>query len=264
MSSRRTLLVALALLMTAPALMGARGDGCGGAALSMSPAPNMEGQWDVTYDDVLGVEVTIGGAVYTQELGVAGGAFTIDHEGQPITFDLDCTRPEVVCPSEVYPASVGIEQRNAEYPHRIFLQLPRQTCSGETVAPDPAECGANTLNPDCEDVCMGEIVTDSTEHFGVINEAGDHFDVFLGAGVATNGVNCALLGISATNGDLINIGVEMEEDWESTAIENGEVVVGYAGGCLWAGDPDDDGTLEAIVIGAGVRFTTGYTAAKQM
>ena len=43
-------------------------------------------------------------------------------------------------------------------------------------------------------------------------------------------------------------------------MDNGEVVVGYAGGCLWAGDPDDDGTIEGLVIGAKVRFTTGFTA----
>jgi hypothetical protein len=250
--------------MTAPALMGARGDGCGGAAFSMTAAPDVEGQWDVTYDDVLGVEITLGGAVYTEEIGVAGGAFTIDHEGQPITFNLDCSRPEVVCPSETFPATVGLEQQNAEYPHRMYVQLPRQSCSGETVAAEPAECGAGTLNEACDDVCMGEIVTEPTNHFGVINEAGDHFDVLLGEGVATNGINCALLGVSTANADLINIGTEMEEDWESTGMESGQVVVAYAGGCLWAGDVDDDGTVEALVISAGVRFTTGFTATKQM
>lgn len=263
MSSRRTLLVALSLVMLAPALMGARGEGCGGAAFSMTAAPSVAGEWDVTYDDVIGVEITIGGAVYTEEIGVEGGAFTIDHEGTPITFDLDCTRPEVVCPSETWPATAVLEQRNEEYPHRMFVNLPRQVCMGETVAADPTECGANTLNPDCEDVCMGEVMTEYTEHFGVINEPGDHFDVLLGAGVATNGVNCALLGVSAAGADLVNIGTPMEENWESTDMENGVVTVAYAGGCLWAGDPDDDGTLEAIVIGAGVKFTTGFTAAKR-
>jgi hypothetical protein len=88
--------------------------------------------------------------------------------------------------------------------------------------------------------------------------------VLLGAGVATNGVNCALLGVSAAGADLVNVGTPMEEDWESTAMEGGVVTVAYAGGCLWAGDPDDDGTVEAIVIGAGVKFTTGFTAVKQM
>jgi hypothetical protein len=264
MASRRFLLVALSLAMLAPALMGARGEGCGGAAFSMTPAPNVEGQWDVTYDDMIGIEITLGGAVYTEEIGATGGAFTIDHEGTPITFDLDCARPEVVCPSETWPATATLEQRNAEYPHRMFVQLPRQTCSEATVPAEPAECGDSTLNPDCADVCMGDIVTTTTEHFGVINEEGDHFDVLLGAGVATNGVNCALLGVSAAGADLVNVGTPMEEDWESTAMEGGVVTVAYAGGCLWAGDPDDDGTVEAIVIGAGVKFTTGFTAVKQM
>ncbi|MBW2461058.1 MAG: hypothetical protein JRH11_05395 [Deltaproteobacteria bacterium] len=257
------LTLSVALVMFAPALLGAKGEGCGGTAFSMTPAPDMEGQWDVTYDDVLGIEIGLGGAIYTAEIEPTGGAFTIDHEGQPITFDLDCARPAVVCPSEAFPSVVAIEAQNPEYPHRMYMQLPRQSCSGMTVAADPAECGAGTLNEGCDDVCMGDIVADPSRHFGVINEAGDHVDVLLGAAVATNGINCALLGISTANADMVNTGVAMEEGWESTHMENGQVVVGYAGGCLWGGDVLDDGTIETLVTAATVRFTTGFTAAKR-
>ncbi len=263
MTSRRTLLVALALATLAPALMGAKGGGCGGAAFSMTAAPDVQGDWDVTYDDSLGVRITLGGAVYEDTIGLEGGTIDIDHDGTPISFDLDCTRPEIVCPSEVWPATVSLEQRSAEYPHRMWMLLPKQTCNGDTVAADPTTCGENTSNPDCEDICMGELVTETTEHFGVINEAGDHYDVLLGAGVATNGVNCALLGVSTTSADLVNTGTPMEAGWESTDMENGQVKVGYAGACLWAGDATDDGTIEALVVGATVEFTTGYTATKR-
>src|SRR6185503_20427874 len=89
------------LMVLAPTLMAAKGKGCGGdgdspAIFSKTPAPDMTGSWDVTYDDTIDVEITIGGAVYTAEIGVAGGTVTIDHDGQPITFELDCARPEVV------------------------------------------------------------------------------------------------------------------------------------------------------------------------
>jgi hypothetical protein len=228
----------------------------------MTPAPNVEGDWGITYDDTLAIEITIGGAVYTEEIGVAGGSFTITHEGRPLTFDLDCARADVVCPSETWPASVAVTQRNAEYPHRMWVNIPRQTCSGSLVAADPAECGAGTNNPDCEQVCDGEIVTTNTEHFGVIDESGESFDLLLGAGVATNGFNCVLLGVSSAHGDLVTTGSSETEDWRAEQMSNGEVVVAYAGGCLWAGDPDMDMELEALLVSASVKFTTGFTGSR--
>jgi hypothetical protein len=33
-----------------------------------------------------------------------------------------------------------------------------------------------------------------------------------------------------------------------------------SGGCLWAGDPNMDGQLEAFVVGASVRFSAGFSA----
>ncbi len=257
---RLSLVLALAAL--APALLGAKG-GCGGAANSRSPAPDVGGQWAITYDDTVDVEVKIGGAVYTAEVGLAGGEVTIEHDGQPFTFDLRCERPEVVCPSEAWPAQVRLSQRNAQFPHRMFVTLPRQTCAGELVDAKAEECGEGTLNEDCEPVCQGEVQTGETDHFGVITEAGDHFDVLLGGGIATNGVNCAMLGVSVAKADLATSGTAEDGDWRAERMEGGQVVTAYAGGCLWAGDPDDDGQLEALVLSASVKFTTGFVGARQ-
>ena len=57
----------LLFLCVLPLLQGAQGDGC--AAGSTSAAPDVTGAWDITYDDVIGVRVTIDGAVYDAELG---------------------------------------------------------------------------------------------------------------------------------------------------------------------------------------------------
>src|SRR6185369_5902467 len=83
-----------ALLVPAlPFVMGAQGDGC--AAGSTSAAPDVRGTWGITYDDTIGVEVKIGAAVYNAQLGAGGGSFTINHEGKPYTFNLDCARPDI-------------------------------------------------------------------------------------------------------------------------------------------------------------------------
>ncbi len=250
----------LALALSLPLLGGAQGDGC--AANSRSPAPDVTGEWRVDYDDILDVELTIGGTVYSETLGAGGGVITIDHEGRPLMFDLDCDRTEIVCPSEAWPTQVSIEQRDRQFEHQMIVNLPTQSCSGPIVPADPEECGEGTPNPDCEDVCDGDITVRNEERFGVIGERGDTFRLYLGAGVATNGFNCALLAASVADGDIVSTGTPHSEDWYAEELTSGLVTVGYAGGCLWVGDPDMDAQLEALVIGASLVFRTGFVGSR--
>jgi hypothetical protein len=241
--------------------MGAAGDGC--AAASKADAPDVVGWWDISYADNLDVKITLGGAAYEATLGAEGGAVTIDHNGQPFTFDLDCTKPEVLCPSEAWPASIKVEQRNAKALHQMQVTLPTQTCEGTLRAAVPAECGAETDNPDCDDVCEGTVTTKEEERLGVIGEDGKSFRLFLGAGLVSNGVNCALLGVSVADADLVATGGPSSETWTATAMTNGVVTVGYTGACLWAGDVTGDGQIEALAVGASVTFATGFTGARR-
>jgi hypothetical protein len=257
-ASRSLLLLALAF----PLMLGMDdADGCQRSTLfSRTPAPLMTGDWDIAYDDAMEVEVTVGGATYLTTVPTEGGEVTIAHAGTDFTFDLDCSRPAVVCPSEAWPTQVRAENRQVEtFPNRVWVTLPRQSCTGQTRMPEADECGEGTLNPDCERICEGEILTEERDTFGLIDEEGDSFDLLLGAGVASNGVNCALLGVSSAHADLVTTGAAATDDWMVEEMASGEVVVAYAGGCLWAGDPDMDDELEALVLGASVRFTTGFT-----
>jgi hypothetical protein len=254
----RRLLVCAGLVATLPFTMGAKG--C--AASSTEPAPAVAGHWNVTYADTMEIDVTIGGSVYHKSLPGGGGTFVIDHGGKPFMFDIDCSRPDVVCPSEVWPATVAIDQRDPTFPHRMWVAIPVQKCSGNLVAPKAAECGKGTLNPDCDPVCDGTMTTTTADAFGVINNEGNAFDLLLGAGVASNGLNCALLGLSVAHADLVSTGSSATKDWTAEAMQNGTVKTGYAGGCLWIGDPNMDGTLQALAIGASVVITTPFSAAR--
>jgi hypothetical protein len=254
---RITTLHAAVLGISLPFIMGAQGDGC--AAASTSPAPDVRGTWGIEYDDQIGVEVKIGGAVYTAELGAAGGSVTINHAGKPYTFDLDCERADIVCPSEAWPTRVVVEQRDVERQHQMIVNLPAAQCSGALEKPAPGTCGAGTSNPNCDLVCDGGISVRTTEAFGVIGEAGESFRLFLGAGIVTNGINCALLGYSLADADLLTVGKD-EEAWEATAMERGLVTIGYSGACLFVGTLGDD---QALLVGAEVKFTTGFTGVKQ-
>ncbi len=249
-------LASVACLAAVPVLTGAKGDGC--AAASQSEAPDVTGEWDIAYESEIGVEIKIGGAVYTATVGAQGGLVTIDHEGEPLTFDLDCARPEIVCPSEAWPETVSIEQRNTQYEHQMIVALPTQKCDGATRPADPAACGAGTNNPECEDVCDGEITVTTQDAFGVIGEAGESFRLYLGGGAVTNGVNCALLGWSVADANLVTEG-EGTAEWTATRMEQGVVTVAYAGGCLWVADVTPDPGLEAAIVAASVTFTVGFT-----
>lgn len=243
-------------LSVLPMLAGAKGDGC--AAASTTEAPDVTGAWAIEYEDQIGVEIRIGGAVYSSTVGLEGGAITIEHEGQPLTFDLDCSRPEIVCPGEAWPATVRIDQRNADYEHQMVVTLPMQRCLGTIRDADPSECGPGTNNPECDDVCDGEVSVDDEEAFGVIGEEGDSFRLYLGAGMATNGLNCALLATSVADARLETEGAGTAE-WSATEMTEGVVTVAYAGGCLWVGDVTADPGLEGAIVGASVTFTVGFT-----
>ncbi len=219
----------------------------------------MEGAWTVDYADDIEIEITVGGEIFQETVGAEGGEVTIAYKGAELSFDIDCGRPEVLCPSEAWPTEIEIEQREVAKEHQIFVTLPMQKCDGTLAEPDASECGEGTLNPECESVCDGETVIEEREAFGVIGETGDSFRLYLGAGIATNGVNCLALAWSVADAEISSEGEETEE-WRGLEMENGEVTLGYAGGCFWVTQADTDPEIEAAAVGASVKFKTGFTA----
>jgi len=250
-------LLALLVLPCLPLMMGAAGDGC--AADSTSPAPDVRGTWAITYDDTIGVEVTIDGATYDAQLGAGGGQFTITHDGTPYTFDLDCSRPDVVCPSAAWPNQVVVDQRDSMHQHQMVVSLPQAQCQGSLVEPAPGSCGDGTSNPNCDLVCDGDIDVSTQQAFGVIGEDGDSFRLYLGGGIVTNGVNCAMLGYSVADADLTT--TKTSSSWEASAMTSGVVTIGYSGACLFVGSAD--GNTAALLAAAELKFTTGFTGTKE-
>src|SRR5438045_3587709 len=92
------------------------------------------------------------------------------------------------------------------------------------MGPQGDGCAAN---PNCDLICDGGVTVATTEHFGVIGETGETFRLYLGGGIVTNGINCAMLGYSLADANLDNVG-EKGTDWESTSMSAGLVTIGYA------------------------------------
>lgn len=236
------------------------GEGCGSNNGGAQITPDVTGEWSLAWQDDLHVEINIGGAVYEETLGAQGGVININHEGNPISFDLDCARAEVVCPSEVWPSSVSLDQRDEGAPRNVYVTIPVSECMGTLTDAPASECSDDAET--CQ-VCEGEVVQSTAETFGRIAFTDDRLDVLLGGGITSNGVNCALLGLSIATATLATEGTAQDGDWTAVSLDDGSVITGYAGGCLWAGDVNDDGTIEALAIGATVRLSTSFTGARQ-
>src|SRR5262249_38490091 len=185
-------------------------------------------------------------------------AFTINHNGTPYTFNLDCSRPDIVCPGEAWPNQVIVEQRDVQHQHQMVVDLPSAKCDSALTQPAPGTCGAGTSNPNCDLVCGGNVTVATAEAFGVIGEAGDSFRLYLGAGIVTNGINCAMLGYSVADANLVTTGSASASNWDATAMDAGLVTIGYAGGCLYIG-PAPNGQTQALLAAAEIKFTTGFT-----
>ena len=246
MTRRRRL---AALVAFSPFLMAAKTQGCviaddgggvgghGVVTIEGQGTPDVRGEWALTWQDDLEVVITIGGTSYTETLGPQGGVVTIDHGGKPFTFDLDCSREAVICPSEVWPDRVTFDQNLGFFPRNVFVTIPSHECEGELVDVDPAECGPQAET--CQ-LCDGEIDASETETVGRISFDNERLAVFLNGGLVTNGINCALLGLSVAKARLETTDPE-SGDYRGVALTNGRVITGVAGGCLWVADPDADG-----------------------
>ncbi|MCP4447764.1 MAG: hypothetical protein GY811_20865 [Myxococcales bacterium] len=63
-----------------------------------------------------------------------------------------------------------------------------------------------------------------------------------------------------TSDDMNNAAIGKKGPQElSGFVLGGLVTVGYGGACPWVGDPDMDGDLETLLLGASVEFRTGFT-----
>jgi hypothetical protein len=83
--------------------------GCG-KGLAGGLAPDFAGTWDVTYDDSMQVEFKLDEQMMSARVDEQGGQVAVRDAGLTLDFEVDCTRPELVCPSEVWPRELVLGQ----------------------------------------------------------------------------------------------------------------------------------------------------------
>lgn len=81
--------------------------GCG-KGLAGALTPDFSGVWDLTYDDSIDVELRIGDRTMRGTLGAQGGSLAFEEANESVDLEVDCARPELVCPAEVWPRELHL------------------------------------------------------------------------------------------------------------------------------------------------------------
>jgi hypothetical protein len=245
---------------------------------STNPAPDVQGDWDVTYDDSISVEIDIGGTVHTGTISGESGTVSFTHDGQDVTLDLDCSKSWIVCPSEVFATTVTLEQRDFQgHPHQVHMQINTTECVGEPRLPDETagECDSTDENRPCDVHVCDEVVETNSTTIGTISDPGEttqlhpDFDIslFLGGGLAVPTPNCVLASLSWAEAQLDYTGLYNVDATEPTmdahSMSNGEITTAYGGACFWFESTEYTGELRGALLAATITFRTGFTAQMQ-
>jgi hypothetical protein len=242
---------------------------------STNPAPDVEGEWDVTYDDDISVEVDVGGSVHDGVIEGDTGTLTFTHDGQEVTLELDCSHSWIMCPSEVFTPTVTLEQRRfQEHPHQVHMEVNTTECVGEPRLPDESEgeCDPDDPKRPCDVEVCDEVVEVTETTIGSISDPGDTsqlhppFDIrlFLGGGLSMPTPNCVLASVSWAEADIEYTGIydvdATEPTMDAHSLSNGEITTAYGGACFWFESTEYSEDLKAALLGATITLRTGFTA----
>lgn len=126
--------------------------GCDKSSAGSLP-PDFQGTWDVTYDDSIELSLEHGEQVIQTRLDEQGGQVAVRDAGVALDFEVDCTRPELVCPSEVWPRELQMERAPGK------LDGERAQLEQALVGAGRGRCAAKAGS-----VITGEIMTVATSH----------------------------------------------------------------------------------------------------
>lgn len=235
----------LAVVALSPLMMAATCGGGGGRGGDGGTAeyPDVGGTWSLTFANDLTAEVNVGGSVYNPTIGSGATTVSVTHDGKPISYSVDCSKPLVVCPSELLPATVSINQSLTD-PRNISLQVTESECRNGTVV---------------EGTCSGTLVQTTTTRNGTLSADGTSFTVVLGGGAAAT-TNCVLLTLSVAQGDFTTSGSAASGNLRADSIVNGKLTTAVGGGCVVVNKAGLDPAVETAALAASIKLTSSFTA----
>jgi hypothetical protein len=203
---------------------------CGGGSEKVqdsagNPDQDVRGVYALTWSGVYTLRMDIGGAVQEQQANGETGIVTFNApDGSPLEIDLAgfCADPAVVCPSEVLPDRVAIDQD------------------------DPL------VEQDVHSLRMWDPEDPSVVRSGLVRHETGQF-LFTLEGEGDGDSSCGALALSLAGGTFAQSGAAADSADTaippSWSITNGKVAVGWLGVCAW----------EGLAVAATLSMETSYT-----
>ncbi|MDP2309823.1 MAG: hypothetical protein Q8P18_27640 [Pseudomonadota bacterium] len=224
----------------------------GGTAPPAAPSDqDVRGVYAVTWSDELTIRLDIGGAVQEVTAGVDEVVTFNAPDGSPLELDLGayCADPNVLCPSEAWPAEVAINQDNPTvqsdlHTLRAWDALAPAAVVGGAVdhRNDQLLFGLDSASGGSES-CAALAISLAGGTFYYPSAPGD-------TGGDTGADTGADTGVGA-GADVLLGGVAAAEGG-TTGIVDGRVAVGWLGVCAWSG----------LAVAATLSVETGYEAVR--
>ena len=85
-----------------------------GHSRALGARPTMAGTWDTLFDDVVDVSAEVEGDEFEARTGTAGGRVAFHDAGALVELEVDCTRPELICPHELFPRELVLDNRSGD------------------------------------------------------------------------------------------------------------------------------------------------------
>jgi hypothetical protein len=83
-------------------------------SMALALRPDLSATWDVMHDDVIDVELRLHGDVHRTRISRSGGRVVFHDAGAMLELDIDCSRPELVCPGELLARELRLDNRTGD------------------------------------------------------------------------------------------------------------------------------------------------------
>jgi hypothetical protein len=85
-----------------------------GRSRALGVRPAVAGTWDAVFDDTIDVTADVEGEDHQARTGAGGGRVAFHDAGSFVQLEVDCARPELVCPQELLPRELTLDNRSGD------------------------------------------------------------------------------------------------------------------------------------------------------
>ncbi len=104
----------LTLLLMGSLLLALNMTGLWGRSRALGVRPDVAGTWDAVFDDTIDVKAQVAGEDYQARTHASGGRVAFHDGASLVQLEVDCARPELVCPEELLPHVLTLDNRSGD------------------------------------------------------------------------------------------------------------------------------------------------------